>query len=64
MDRYEEQEKELKEFEQKYGTPLKYTDDNCIGCGRARVELWSSGKRICEKCHLDQDTKENVQVLY
>jgi hypothetical protein len=64
MNLYEDREKEQKEFEQKYGTPLKYMADNCVGCGRVRVELWSSGKRICEKCHLDQDTKEYIQVLY
>ena len=29
---------------------LHYVDIDCPKCGRHRVELWSSGKHICEKC--------------
>lgn len=54
----EEFDKEQREFEEKYGHILHYTADKCKGCGRVRVELWSSGKRICEKCYLNQDTLE------
>lgn len=28
-----------------------YIDDPCPKCGRVRVEAWSCGKHICEKCH-------------
>jgi hypothetical protein len=61
---YEEEEKEEKEFREKYGHVLSYTNKRCINCGRMRVELWSSGKRICEKCHMNQDTKEYEPVKY
>ena len=61
---YEEEEKEQKEFEEKYGHVLHYTSDRCKGCGRVRVELWSSGKKICEKCHINQDTLEYEPVRY
>ncbi len=30
--------------------PLHYVDMDCPECGRHRVELWSNGKHICEKC--------------
>lgn len=32
------------------GWLIGYTDDPCPNCGRYRVEKWSSGKRVCEKC--------------
>lgn len=35
----------------KLGYWLDYTGDECPNCGRIRVILCSSGKRICEKCH-------------
>jgi uncharacterized Zn finger protein (UPF0148 family) len=34
-----------------------YTPDECKYCGRVRVEL-IDGKKICEKCHYNQDTEE------
>lgn len=33
------------------GKCLGYTHEECPNCGRVRVERWSCGKRICEKCH-------------
>lgn len=33
------------------GECLEYTDEECPNCGRMRVERWSSGKHICEKCY-------------
>lgn len=33
------------------GKCLGYTPEECPNCGRVRVERWSCGKRICEKCH-------------
>jgi len=61
---YEEREKEQKEFEEKYGHPMHYIHIPCKGCGRVRVELWTSEKKICEKCHLNQDTMEYEPVQY
>lgn len=37
---------------------LRFTDKDCINCGRNRVEISISGKRVCEKCHMNQDTKK------
>ena len=42
----------------KLGELIDYTGDPCPNCGRYRMESWSCGKRICEKCHWcieDQD---------
>ena len=35
----------------KLGVWLGYTGECCPNCGRVRVEEWSCGKRICEKCN-------------
>ena len=35
----------------KLGNLIDYTGDACPNCGRVRVEAWTCGKRICEKCH-------------
>lgn len=34
-----------------------YTGDNCVNCGRNRVEQ-SNLRKVCEKCHVNQETKE------
>ena len=33
---------------------LGYDDQECNSCGRLRVEKYSDGARICEKCGWDQ----------
>lgn len=35
----------------KLGEYIGYTGEDCPNCGRNRVEAWTCGKRICEKCH-------------
>lgn len=35
-----------------------YEEEVCGNCDRQRVELCVNGKRICEKCHWDQDSGE------
>ena len=35
----------------KLGELIDYTGEACPNCGRVRVEAWTCGKRICEKCH-------------
>lgn len=40
------------------GNLIGYTGDKCINCGRARVDLWENGDKICEKCNMNQETKE------
>ncbi|MFS8189500.1 hypothetical protein ACMG4J_22590 [Rossellomorea marisflavi] len=40
------------------GKWVGYTDNECIECGRLRVELWENGDEICEKCNMSQETKE------
>lgn len=32
------------------GVCLGYTNEECPICGRIRVEKWSCGKHVCEKC--------------
>ncbi len=41
-------------------TSKGYTGENCNNkdCGRNRVIPYANGKRICEKCHWDQDAHE------
>lgn len=39
---------------------LGYSDKECINCGRLRVEKYSDGIEICEKCNFDQNKKEYV----
>ena len=35
----------------KLGNLIGYTGEKCPNCGRVRVEKWSCGYRICEKCN-------------
>ena len=35
----------------KLGELIDYTGEPCPNCGRYRVQSWSCGKHICEKCH-------------
>lgn len=41
---------EFQLLQEKWGSPLKYLDKHCPNCGRYRVELFSNGKEVCEKC--------------
>lgn len=36
---------------QDLGENMGYVSEPCPNCGRVRVERYSGGKRICEKCH-------------
>lgn len=36
--------------EGRVGAWYDYTGDTCANCGRVRVLMTESGKRICEKC--------------
>ena len=36
---------------QDLGKYLGYVSEPCPNCGRVRVEKYSGGKHICEKCH-------------
>lgn len=33
------------------GILIGYTGEACPKCGRYRIEQWSRGRRVCEKCH-------------
>jgi len=37
---------------------IGYTGNECIECGRYRVEIYESGIEVCEKCGINQYTKE------
>lgn len=43
------------------GENLGYTIDECPNCGRMRVERYSCGKRICEKCYWCIEDKDYVR---
>ena len=46
-----EDDEEREMLYQRLGYPVKYVPYSCPKCGRQRVELWSSGRHICQKCH-------------
>lgn len=48
---YSELDEEEKAFWDEMGECEGYTGEECPNCGRVRVEHWSGGKDICEKCH-------------
>lgn len=43
---------------------IGYQPQDCINCGRHRVELYESGMLVCEKCGFNQKTKEYVDDRY
>lgn len=47
---------DIKNKSKKY--PLHYVKDECINCGRCRVEKYTDGSLICEKCHFNQETNQ------
>jgi len=61
---WKEEEERRNNFFKILGENIKYISESCISCGRHRVELWSCGKKICEKCGTDQDTKQTYTNEY
>lgn len=64
---YKTQEEEMKRFEnfrKVLGEYLGYIDKPCCNCGRYRVQKFSSGALVCEKCCVDQKTKEGYRNEY
>lgn len=59
----EENERIIK-FYETLGDNLGYTGKKCINCGRVRVEKYSSGNEICEKCGFEQKTKQYYENKY
>ena len=51
-------------FFKEMGNLIGYTGENCVNCGRCRVEKWSSGLKICDKCGTDQKTGEHYSNQY
>lgn len=42
--------------------PIKYVAKDCPKCGRHRVELWTDGLEICEKClWCEQDKTYHIE---
>lgn len=48
---WNEEDEAEKEFWEKMGNCEGYIAEPCPKCGRIRVEKWSSGLHICEKCN-------------
>ena len=59
-----EENERITNFWRKLGENLGYTDKECINCGRLRVEKYSSGNEVCEKCGFEQNTKQYYQNEY
>jgi len=51
------QEEALKHFES-LPKPIRYIGDECVKCGRVRVELYDNEHLICEKCNWNYTTNE------
>lgn len=47
----DEELKQEETFWNEMGENTGYIDTECPNCKRMRVERWSCGKDICEKCH-------------
>lgn len=37
---------------------MYYVEGSCINCGRVRVEAYTNGDLICEKCSFNQLTEQ------
>lgn len=42
--------------------PVEYTGEPCEKCGRVRVEVYTNGDLICEKCEWNATTKERESL--
>jgi len=51
-------------FHKEMGDLIGYIDKPCVNCGRYRVEKFSTGIEVCEKCGVDQRTKEGYINKY
>ena len=60
MSYHEEQEAEYKKYWESRGEPLWYIEGACEKCGRERVERWSNGDEVCEKCYWNK-TKQKYE---
>ena len=43
--------------------PIRYDGSECQNCGRVRVEVWSNGMHICEKCNWCIETQNYVDMM-
>lgn len=53
-----EEKERYDNFDKVLGEFIKYSENDCIECGRHRVQIFSSGAKVCEKCGTDQSTGE------
>ncbi|XZN14437.1 hypothetical protein ACSW9O_15330 (plasmid) [Clostridium perfringens] len=44
--------------EQDKGKCLGHIEEECINCGRLRVEKFENGDEVCERCKFNQLTEE------
>lgn len=59
-----EENERIRKFYETLGDNLGYIDKECINCGRLRVEKYSSGNEVCEKCGFEQNTKQYYENKY
>lgn len=43
---------------------IKYSNKDCVNCGRYRVGIYESEMQVCEKCGTDQATGKYVKDKY
>ena len=44
--------------------PIKYIYKECNNCGRYRIEIYADGRKVCEKCHYNQEEKKFDHHLF
>ena len=54
----------IENFNKILGEYLGYIGEPCCNCGRYRVQKFSSGALVCEKCCTDQNTKLGYENEY
>lgn len=57
----EEEIKKIENFDKILRDFITYIGKDCCECGRYRVQKFTSGALICEKCGTDQKTKETYK---
>lgn len=61
---FDYEDTEYEEYWKQLGECEGYIEQECINCGRHRVEKYKNGSKICEKCSFDQDKKEYDHIIH
>ena len=61
---WKDEEERRNNFFKTLGEYKGYYGEKCIECGRYRVQVFSNGNLVCEKCGTDQKTKQTYRNEY